>query len=120
MIVHGWNEGIATPWVNITVNNLLRYRGGCVFVMDYTKLANVTDYYVLVQNFPGIAAVLLKKLKQIGTSGQQYCFAFSFGSRLCMDAGKKFANQTGQMIDRMDLCDPAGKQREALKKRSLQ
>lgn len=105
MIAHGWSEGLSTPWVEITVRNLLKYRGGCVFFMDYSKFANVSNYYTLTPHFAGISAVFLKKFRQIGNFIRQYCFGFSFGSRLCIDVGLKIGYQ---MIDRMDLCDPAG------------
>lgn len=106
MIAHGWSEGLATPWVEITARNLLKYRGGCVFFMDYSKFANVSNYFTLTPHFDGISAVFLKKFRQIGNFRRQYCFGFSFGSRLCIDVGLKIGYH---LIDRMDLCDPAGK-----------
>lgn len=104
MNVHGWTDGIFKPWVANTTSNLLQYRGGCVFVMDYSKYA-LADYFSLVSHFNGISKVLLKKLKQIGNFDRQYLFCFSFGSRLCIDARIKLGKQ---MLPRMDLCDPAG------------
>lgn len=74
--------------------------------MDYSKYANVADYFQLTPHFAGISAVLLKKFQQIGNYGNQYCFGFSFGSWLCSETGKKVGTQ---LIDRMDLCDPAGR-----------
>lgn len=109
MIVHGWTEGIQTPWVGVLVEKFLRHRGGCVFVMDYSKYSVVSNYFDLVANFAGISAVLLKKAMQIGNFHQQYFFGFSFGSRLCIDAGLKITKQTNLSISGMDVCDPAGK-----------
>lgn len=106
MIAHGWSEGIITPWVPMTVRNLLKFRGGCVFVMDYSTYSNVSDYFTLTPHFAGISAVFLKKFKQVANYDRQYCFGFSFGGRLCIDVGLKIGNQT---IDRMDICEPAGK-----------
>jgi hypothetical protein len=107
MIVHGWKEGfrLGTTWVNATILNLLKYRGGCVFFMDYSKYSNVADYFTLTPHFQGILSVLVKKFKQIENYNRQYCFGFSFGAWLCPEAGKKVGTQ---LIDRMDLCDPAG------------
>jgi len=105
VVAHGWNEGVSTPWVMWTVKNLLKYRGGCVFVIDYSKYANVSNYLDLKAHFDGISAVLLKKVKQIGNYDREYMFGSSFGSRLLIDVGKKVGAST---IDRMDLCDPAG------------
>ena len=106
MIVHGWTEGFVTSWVQPIVSNLLRHRGGCVFFMDYSKYSNVSNYFALTPHFDGISAVLLKKIQQIGNFDRQFFFCFSFGSRLCIDAGLKLGNQS---IARMDLCDPAGR-----------
>lgn len=36
IIVHGWLENWATPWVKGTVTNFLAARGRCVFFMDYS------------------------------------------------------------------------------------
>lgn len=109
MIVHGWQESIVSPWVPILVLNLLRFRGGCVFFMDYSAYSNKSEYIQLLPHFSGISAVLLKKVKQIGYFDQQFLFGFSFGSRLLVDVGLKIGNQS---LHRMDLCDPAGESRD--------
>jgi len=108
VIVHGWKEGSDTPWVIALIKNLLATRGGCVIFMDFSKYSKVSNYFTLTPHFDGISAVLLKKLKQINAPDRTYMFGFSFGSRLCTEAGFDFANETGTFIDSMDLCDPAG------------
>lgn len=106
MIVHGWTEELATPWVKLIASNLMRHRGGCVYCMDYSAYSKVANYGTLVSQFANISAVLLKKLRQIGNYDRQFVFAFSFGSRVAVDVALKVGNQA---ISRMDLCDPAGK-----------
>ena len=108
MIVHGWNGGTSSSWVVKSVKQLLTHRGGCVFIMDYSKYSKVADYFKLVSNFAGISDVLLKKFKQIGNYERQYCYGFSFGSRFCIEAGINVGNQS---IGRMDLCDTVGMRR---------
>lgn len=100
LIAHGWMEGVTTPWVANMVSNFLIHRGGCLFFMDYSKFANVTDYFTLTPHFVGITAVLTKKMQQIGNYNRQLCFGFSFGSRVCIGAGKTIArtNVTNQII----------------------
>jgi hypothetical protein len=105
IIVHGWLENVNTTWVNKTVSSLLQYRGGCVFFMDYSKYSTVWKYFDLVPHFEGLSALLLKKFKQIGNYDQQFCYGFSFGARLCVDAG---INVGQQLIGRMDLCELTG------------
>lgn len=95
---------LGTLWVNATIQNLVKYRGGCVFFMDYSKYSNNANYFALTPHLQGISNVLLKKFKQIKNYDRQYCFGFSFGAWLCSETGKKVGNQT---IDRMDLCDMA-------------
>lgn len=97
-------ESIETPWVGKVVDGLIQHRGGCVFLMDYSSYSGL-NYFDLVDKFEGLSAVLVKKFKQIRNYGRQYCFGFSFGSRLCIDAG---IGVGGQKIGRMDVCDPAG------------
>lgn len=106
MVVHGWMENIDTQWVSTMITQLLKHRGGCVFFMDYSIYANVPEYFQLVRYFRFISNVLVRKFRHIGNYDRQLCFGFSFGARLCVDAGLKLGKQT---IGRMELCDPAGK-----------
>lgn len=105
MVVHGWMESIDTPWVQTTIAQLLKHRGGCVVFMDYSRFANVEEYFQLVRHFKFISAALTRKFRSIGNYDRQYCFGFSFGSRLCVDAALRLGRQR---LWRMDLCDPAG------------
>lgn len=57
LVVHGWKEGVLTAWVEATIQSLLKYRGGCVFFMDYSRSSNVSDYFKLTPHFKGLAAV---------------------------------------------------------------
>lgn len=106
IVVHGWLENFrTTPWINDTVQQLLSHRGGCVFVMDYSPYSEDVDYFRLVSRFEIISDFLKKKFEQIGNYERQYCFGFSYGSRLCVDAAISVGTE---MIGSMDLCDPAG------------
>lgn len=89
------------------VASFLSARGGCVVFMDYSTYS-LGDYGVLVSYFSGISAVLSKKLQQVGAYNKMWCFGFSFGSRLCIDAGLTIKKVNNQSIDRLELCDPAG------------
>lgn len=104
VVVHGWTESINTPWAEQMISHLLEFRGGCLFFMDYSNFSQVPNYFELVRDFEGISAVLVKKFEQIGMYDRQFCFGFSFGSRLCIDAGIA----VGGAIDRIDACEPAG------------
>jgi hypothetical protein len=88
-----------------TVKNLLFYRGGCVIFMDYSNFSTVSDYFNLTPRFDEIAGVLLRKIKQIKSYDRLFLYGFSFGSRLCFEAGAQLGYP---LIDRIDACDPAG------------
>lgn len=105
IIVHGWNENIHTPWVKDTVNNLIKYRGGCVIFMDYSNFSTVSDYFILTPHFFKISRILLRKVRQIGNYDRLFMYGFSFGSRLCFEVGSQLGYR---VIDRIDACDPAG------------
>jgi hypothetical protein len=105
IIVHGWLENVNTTWVNKTISSLLQNRGGCVFFMDYSKYSTVWNYFDLVTHFDGLSELLLKKFKQIGSYDRQFCYGFSFGARLCVNAGIDIGQQK---IGRMDLCELTG------------
>lgn len=89
-----------------TIKNLRHYRGGCVIFMDYSQFAVTGDYFNLTPHFDDIASVLLRKIKQIKIYDRLFLYGFSFGSRLCFEAGAQLGNR---LIDRIDACDPAGK-----------
>lgn len=74
--------------------------------MDYSYFSIVTDYFRLTPHFNNLAELLFRKLKQIGNYDRMFMFGFSFGSRLCFEAGARLGNN---VIDRIDACDPAGK-----------
>lgn len=73
--------------------------------MDYSNFSIVADYFKLNSHFFNIARVLVKKIKQVGNYDRLFLFGFSFGSRLCFEAGAQIGHQ---VIDRIDACDPAG------------
>ena len=103
MIVHGFNENIDVPWLMIVIFNVLRQRGGCVFLMDYSKYTNVSKSF----HFHPISALLLKKVKQIGNYDRLYLLGFNFGSRLVASVGEKIGCQS---VWRIDLCDHSGEE----------
>lgn len=73
--------------------------------MDYSNFSSVTDYFNLTPRFEDIAGVLAKKIRQIRSYDRLFLFGFSFGSRLCFEAGAQLGYP---QIDRIDACDPAG------------
>lgn len=64
-----------------------------------------SSYLKLRPYYHSIADLLFRKVKQIGNYDRMFLFGFSFGSRLCFEAGAKLGHQ---VIDRIDACDPAG------------
>ena len=70
--------------------------------MDNYNYSKVPNYFVLVKNFPGISAVLLKKINQLlgegFSSDKGFIFGFSFGVHLAFDVGKTLNGQ----IERID------------------
>lgn len=95
-----------TKWIKTLIVNFLALRGNCVFFMDYSKFSS-SGYDDLMPHFNGIAAVLKKKIRNIGNFENTVLFGFSFGSRLAIDAGYEIA-RGGQKIYQIFACDPAG------------
>lgn len=105
-VIHGWTESIETLWVMDTVRNLTHYRGGCVIFMDYSRYAMDPNYFGLVSHFQFLAHLLARKVKQVAMDlNSVFMFGFSFGARLCFEAGGKIGYQ---LIDHIQVCDPAG------------
>ena len=91
-VIHGWRDGPSTSsWLPTLVENLNKYRGGCVIVMDFFNYSKAPDYFTLVNNFAGISTVLSKKLYQVLREGflpkNGFMFGFSFGAHLVYDVG---------------------------------
>lgn len=85
IIVHGWTESIDAPWMNDTIGNFTKHRGGCIMVMDYMN--HSSNYILLTLKFYKIGDVLVKKLNQFKSEGFDfdlgYMFGFSFGASKC-------------------------------------
>lgn len=103
IIVHGWLESIETEWVHDLVENLQRYRGGCVIFMDYSNHSIVQDYFVLVRKFDSISQVLIDKLFQLEAQGfnpdNLFMYGFSFGAQLVINAGNLYGDRRIAEID---------------------
>lgn len=103
LATHGWLASKNDPWVAPLINNLINHRGGCIIIMDYSKIGNVVNYFALTPHFANISAVLLKKLKQLESENfdpaKGFMFGFSFGARLVIDAASKFGFQRFKNID---------------------
>lgn len=89
-----------------TITNLTRIRGGCVLFMDYSSYSIVPNYFQLTPYFQPLADILHRKIVQINSHDRLFLFGFSFGSRLCFEAGARLG--LPPKIARIDACDPAG------------
>ena len=107
IIVHGWLESIATDWVHDLVENLLRFRGGCIIFMDYSNHSIVQDYFVLVRKFNSLSMVLNRKLWQLEEQGfnpdNLFMYGFSFGAQLVINAGNLYGENKIAEIDGKSL-----------------
>jgi acetyl esterase/lipase len=103
VIVHGWLESIKTDWVDDLVENLLRYRGGCIFFMDYSNHSMVQEYFMLVRKFDDISQVLVDKLYHLEGQGfnpdNLFIYGFSFGAQLAINAGNLYGEGKIAEID---------------------
>ena len=107
-VLHGWNGGYGT-WMEVIKDKLLKYRGGCIILMDYKFYSNVPTaqilqtYYPLVANVSRISSVLTKKLRNLEVEGfnpdNVYMYGHSFGARLVIDAAVNFGKQRIGEID---------------------
>ena len=106
-IVHGYRDTINTTWVSDMSNNLTKYRGGCIIIMDYAEYTTNPDYFLMVTQFEEIASVLYKKINQIIQEGflleNGFMFGFSFGARLVFDVGVKFGGKIKRIDGRLEF-----------------
>ncbi|CRL05724.1 CLUMA_CG018754, isoform A, partial [Clunio marinus] len=94
IVVHGWLESIDTDWVHVLIDNLQRFRGGCIIFMDYSNHSIAQDYFDLVRKFNPLTQVLLDKLNHLETQGfnpdNLFMYGFSFGAQLVINAGVQY------------------------------
>lgn len=93
-------------WMEGLVKKLLKYRGGCVIVMNWGKYSDSIFYdYVIHKDLPRVSTVLVRRLKQLeneGVSGDNiFLYGHSLGARLVIDAGIHFGKQKIGSIDGM-------------------
>lgn len=85
------------------VENLQRYRGGCVIFMDYSNHSIVQEYFTLVRKFDALSDVLVRKLFQLEAQGLNpdnlFMYGFSFGAQLVINAGNLYGQQRIAEID---------------------
>lgn len=103
VVVHGWLESIASEWAPVLIENLQRYRGGCIIFMDYSNHSIVQDYFVLVNKFNQLSQVLVEKLYQLESQGfdpdNLFMYGFSFGAQLVINAGNLYGDSRIAEID---------------------
>jgi predicted esterase len=88
-----------------TIRKLAHYRGGCVIFMDYSRFS-ASDYIVLTKRYESLARLLQRKIMQATRNYKNvFLYGFSFGARLCFEAGAGIGYQA---IDEIHACDPAG------------
>lgn len=102
-IVHGWLSSNES-WQFRLVEKFQKYRGGCIIVVDWGKFSDYSTYNeILLIHFPGMSALLTRKLKQITSGGVSpdniYMYGHSYGARIVIDAGLNFGTRKISSID---------------------
>lgn len=79
-------------------------------MMRYGYYALDMNYFEVVRDFDGIAAVLAVAIRHCIGAGfaaiRTYLFGFSLGARACLYAASKLRPE--HQLEQLDLCDPAG------------
>lgn len=72
--------------------------------MDYSHYAKVESYTRLYRLFYPILGLFVGRLKILSAQGydpsRTFMFGFSFGARLCLEAGEAMGNQAYEAMDR--------------------
>lgn len=83
-------------WIQDLVGNLLKYRGGCVLLYDYSYYTR-NPYNDFVDSFDIFTTVLARKLQQLENEGLNpdngTVFGHSLGSRIAISGAGKFGIQ---------------------------
>jgi Lipase len=94
IISHGWLTS-TSYWIELIIENLEKYRGGCIIVMNWKKYSEIINYDRIVKtHFKEVSNVLSRRLMQLeseGVSGDNiFMYGHSLGARLSIDAAITF------------------------------
>lgn len=83
---------------------LLKYRGDCIIAMNWGAYSENINYQdVIFKDWPAVADVLLRRLKQMEAEGispnNLFMYGHSLGARLVISAGMKFGKGKIAQID---------------------
>lgn len=84
--------------------DLATYRGGCITCLDYSAYSKLPSYTNLFQKFENIVKYFVKRLRSLIIQGylpeRTFMFGFSYGARICIEAGKRMGDQIYEAMDR--------------------
>lgn len=100
-MTHGWDD--SKTWVPLTIEMLLKYRGGCVIFLNYSSCVDDDNYILTLNRWPSVSAVVTKKLISMEKEGilpeNIFMYGFSLGARIVIDAAINFGKQKIGLID---------------------
>jgi acetyl esterase/lipase len=102
-IVHGW-VGSKQAWQRALVEKLLKYRGGCVIVLNWGRYSDNINYeLVVLLHWPRVTNLLTQKLRQLEAEGVSpdniFMYGHSLGGRMVIQAGIYFGKGKIAQID---------------------
>lgn len=106
-IVHGW-EGSEASWITELVVKLLKYRGGCVTVLNWGKYSDDLNYdFIVFYHFKLVSKLLLEKLHLLEAESVPpdniFMYGHSLGARMVVDAGVSFGKGKIGQIDGIEI-----------------
>lgn len=106
-IFPGYNTDYTSEKASVmtTVRNFLKYRRGCVCVMDYRSYTlNPNFLFSTTTDYVPLTEVAVKKIIRVGNYKRIMFYGHSIGSRIAVGVGVTLEGKIG----RMDLCELAG------------
>jgi pimeloyl-ACP methyl ester carboxylesterase len=102
LITHGWNSD-PSIWMARLSQKLLKYRGGCIILMDWTKYASNLNYPSVVMNdYKKVSGAVTRRLISLQADGVSpnniFMYGHSLGARIVVDAAITFGpGQIGEI-----------------------
>lgn len=105
VFTHGWND--QGMWVEPFIQNILKYREGCVVYLNYSNCFDMTSYFKTYKRWREISSLLLIMLHAMENEGVSsdniFMYGFSLGARAVIDAAITFGKQKIGYIDGIKL-----------------
>nr|XP_054933917.1 pancreatic triacylglycerol lipase-like [Dermacentor andersoni] len=115
VLLHGFTQSVASPWLHYTKTSLLKKEDAIVILVDWANGCRSPNYFAAAGNSALIGrqvSLALQSLVRLFPDAVDpaniHVVGFSLGGQASGFCGRHFLNSTGRSLGRITALDPAG------------